>query len=238
MVGARLRPFAQTDWELLSALARTQPVGDRQEGETWLDDRRQFDETRYVRRHYVAEHAETGQALGYGAVEQSVYDRGTGCIGGRPASPARRRRRLLVERLTADLREVNAVTVSLRGDASRPDLLALLEEHGFVETSRVLDLRLKVSDEASRRSRLSPKVCPARCAYHDPRRGARARPAAHLEKLYELRCAAELDDPTRTPLGRRPSTARRPRSGCVCPTSCPTPTSSPPTTTNTSACAT
>ncbi|HEX7177502.1 MAG TPA: GNAT family N-acetyltransferase [Pyrinomonadaceae bacterium] len=202
MVGARLRPFAQTDWELLSALAHTQPGAEAQASDTWLAERRRFDESRRVRRHYVAEHAGTGRPLGYGAVEQSVY--GPRYRLHLAADPRHLRGgvgRLLVERLTADLREVNAVTVSLRGDASRPELLALLEGHGFVETSRVLDLRLKVSDAqdlapllpvaeelARRRVRITTLA------------EERKRDPDHLEKLYELRCAAELDDPARSPL--------------------------------------
>jgi hypothetical protein len=62
-VQARLRPFADSDWETITAFAYGLEPNYRADDEAWLRNRRQFDEARYVRRQYLAEHAETGQLL-------------------------------------------------------------------------------------------------------------------------------------------------------------------------------
>lgn len=72
-VNAWLRPFTEKDWESLSAVTSAARSGDAEGEELWLRNRQRFNETDYVRRHYVAEHEETGQLLVYGAIEQTVY---------------------------------------------------------------------------------------------------------------------------------------------------------------------
>jgi hypothetical protein len=96
----------------------------------WLHGRQHYDEGRFIRRHYVAEHAETGQLLGYGSVEQPVYLPKYRLF--MVFDPVRLRDGvgdLLLERLTSDLTEVNAITVSVREHASRAVEPVALQEH-------------------------------------------------------------------------------------------------------------
>jgi mycothiol synthase len=141
-VQARLRPFAEADWDPVATLAYGLEPNLRADDEVWLRNRRQFDETRYVRRQYVAEHADSGQLLGYGSIEQTNFlpkyrlfllidpiwlRAGVGD--------------LLLDQLMTDLRAANAIAVWHRNFVEQADILSFLEERGFVETARIWDLR-------------------------------------------------------------------------------------------------
>src|SRR5262249_3322663 len=70
---ARLRRHTDPDWEPISSFVYGLSPDFRQDEEAWLRNRRQFDETRYRRRQYLAEHAKTGEILGYGSIEQTIF---------------------------------------------------------------------------------------------------------------------------------------------------------------------
>jgi hypothetical protein len=72
-VGARLRPPSEQDWGAVAALSSSLEPRDGEGHNLWLRCRQSFDEGRFIRRHYVAEHTTTGRLLGYGSVEQSAY---------------------------------------------------------------------------------------------------------------------------------------------------------------------
>ncbi|HKC62421.1 MAG TPA: GNAT family N-acetyltransferase, partial [Pyrinomonadaceae bacterium] len=199
-VKASLRPFKEEDWNSISQIAPARERFDPEGFDLWLRGRQQFNESRYVRRHYLAEHASTGQLVGYGAIEQSIYlpkyrlflvidplwlRRGVGD--------------LLLDRLTNDLQEVNAVTVSFREYAAHDEILNFLNERGFIETMRLMDLRLSVEEadlapfstvvEKVRERGISISTLAEERA-HDPR---------YVEKLYELTSTLRIDDPLRDP---------------------------------------
>jgi RNA polymerase sigma factor (sigma-70 family) len=197
-VSARLRPFVEKDWESLSAVTSEAVRGDAEGTELWLRDRRDFNETSYVRRHYVAEHAQTGQLLGYGAIEQTIYlprYRLVLVVG--PQWVRRGVGRLLLDRLTDDLREAGAVTVTYKGCESAGEVESFLKEHGFAETARLLDLRLAVMDV--KLSELFPAVerVETQGISISTLKAERERDPAHVEKLYELKNAIRQDDPAR-----------------------------------------
>jgi len=183
-VVGRLRPSEEKDWAPVGALALL-----HHGGEDWLRDRR----PPRGRRQYVAEHATTGEILGYGCVEQSVY---------RPrwkmmlvADPGWLRDGvgdLLLERLLADLRGAGAVTVAVEEHAAREDLRAFLAGRGFVETRRVWDLRLDLDEAAVAPPAPPPGVILTTLA------AERARDPRCLEKLHELGGLVS-DDPVRPP---------------------------------------
>ena len=198
-VGANLRPLSERDWETVAALHSSLEPRDGEGHDLWLYGRQHYDEGRFIRRHYVAEHAETGQLLGYGSVEQSIYLPKYRLF--MAVDPARLRRGvgdLLLERLTDDLMEANAITVSVREHASRADLVAFLGAHGFVETSRVWDMRLPLEEVD-----LSPL---APVAERVEERGIsittladeRARDPGCVEHLYNFLNTLKADDPART----------------------------------------
>jgi RNA polymerase sigma factor (sigma-70 family) len=198
-VKARLRPLAVMDWELATALAHA--FGDFRAGDDLgLRNSQQVDDTRYIRRRYVAEHAETQQVLAYGSIEQTVFlpqyrlflvvdpkwlRRGVGD--------------LLLDRLMADLREANAITVWHRNYAERSDLLAFLRERGFVEAIRVWDLRLNVLE-----ANLSPfRALGEQMVAHNisitTMAEERKRDAESVRKLHEFLNVVKADDPGRQP---------------------------------------
>lgn len=200
-VNTKLRPFHDPDWPPVSAIASARAGDDERGHELWLRRRQQFDEKRYFRRHYVVEDAGTKQLIAYGAVEQSIYlpkyrlllltdplwlKRGVGD--------------LLLDRLTADLSEAKAVTVSCRQYASETELVSLLERSGFEVASRVLDLRLNVatvdaSSFAPLLSRIKDQGISISTLAEE-----RARDPRCVEKLYELTTILSQDDPARSPL--------------------------------------
>lgn len=195
-VCARLRPFAQGDWASLSTATPAAESGDAEGDELWLRERREFNETDYVRRHYVAEHEETGEILGYGAIEQTVYlpkyrlvlavePRWVRCGVGR----------LLLDRLTDDLREAGAVTANYSGYESAGEVQSLLNEYGFAEAARVIDLRLAVSEVSL--SGFLPVVerVKAQGISISTLKQERERDPRYVEKLYELTTEIERDDP-------------------------------------------
>lgn len=68
MIG--LRPFELSDFDLLLDLAnQAVPFAPRENGE-WLAVRKAFDESRSVRRHYIAYNLSDTNVLGYGCLEQ------------------------------------------------------------------------------------------------------------------------------------------------------------------------
>lgn len=146
-VSARLRPYVEGDWEPISAFVYGLTPDFRQDEEAWLHNRKEFDESEYTRRQYVAEHFDTGQILGYGSIEQTVF---------RPkyrlflmAEPQLLRAGvgdLLLDQLMKDLDEAGAITVWNRNYSHQAEVLEFLTQRGFVETRRVWDLRLNLSD--------------------------------------------------------------------------------------------
>jgi RNA polymerase sigma factor (sigma-70 family) len=146
-VQASIRPFTEPDWEMLISMAYG--IGDDFCGDKdhRIPKRKQFDESRLIRRQYVGQHAGTGNLLGYGAIEQTIFlpkyrlffvvasehlQSGVGD--------------LLLDQLMKDLHEVNAIAVWHRNDARHTDTLNFLKGHGFVETQVVWELTLPVAN--------------------------------------------------------------------------------------------
>jgi GNAT superfamily N-acetyltransferase len=196
-VDARLRPFGEPDWGAVSNIAVASEKA-AEDHEIWLRRRQKFNEARYVRRQYVAEHAETRQMLGYGSIEQSVYlPRYKLFLIIEPKWLRRGIGELLLSRLTNDLREVGAITVTFQDYESSNDMLELLKAHGFTETMHVLDLRLDLAEtkfEHARIDRVKARGISISTLHHERQNDPR-----YLEKLYELTSTLELDDPARDP---------------------------------------
>jgi RNA polymerase sigma factor (sigma-70 family) len=195
-VSAKLRPFTANDWPPVQTMASAREQDDGSGNDAWQRNRQSFDDTQYERRQYVVEQGTSNQILGYGSIEQSVYlpkyrmfivtdprwlEAGVG--------------ELLLERLTADLLEVGAVTVSCREYASQSELVEFLKANGFEESGRQLDLRLDLRGTLPeftrpRNSRITISTL-AEERVTDP---------LWVEKLHDLSTALYLDDPARGPL--------------------------------------
>ena len=197
-VGARLRPLSEHDWETVAALSSSLEPRGGEGHDLWLRGRKCFDEGRFIRRHYVAEHAETGQLLGYGSVEQSIYlPQYNLFLAVDPARLGGGVGDLLLERLTSDLKEVDAITVSVRERASRADLAAFLAARGFVETGRVLDMRLSLDEvDLSPHAPAAERVA-AQGVTITTLAGERVSDPGCVEKLYRLLNALKAEDPAR-----------------------------------------
>jgi RNA polymerase sigma factor (sigma-70 family) len=192
-VNTKLRPFHDPDWRAVSAMASARAGEDARGHELWLNRRRKFDESRYFRRHYVVENGKTKQIIAYGAIEQTVYlPKYRLLLLSDPQWLKRGVGDLLLDRLTDDLAEARAITVSCRQYASEIELVNLLKSRGFEETSRVLDLRLNVTlaDVSLKRIEGISISTFAEERVRDPR---------CVEKLYELTTLLSQDDPARGP---------------------------------------
>jgi RNA polymerase sigma factor (sigma-70 family) len=200
-VSARLRPFVGEEWEPISAFVYGLAPDFRQDEEAWLRNRQQFDESRYARRQYVAEHFDTGRILGYGSIEQTIFlpkyrlflmvephwlKAGVGD--------------LLLDQLMKDVHEAGAITVWNRNYSNLTEVLDFLIERGFVETRRVWDLRLDLS--STDLSTLAPIAEEVRgrgimiTTFAEERR-LNADEALH--KLHEFLNVVKPDDPERRP---------------------------------------
>jgi GNAT superfamily N-acetyltransferase/N-acetylglutamate synthase-like GNAT family acetyltransferase len=142
-----IRPF-DGDYATLLALADAAVPFDPEGNRQWLRQRRQFDEARRIRRHYLVKETESGQAIAYGTIEQD------------PGNPRRFRlfvltdpARLdtgigdrLIDRLFSDLRALGARAAWAREYGRDAQLLDFFRRHGFAVTQRVWDLRLPVAE--------------------------------------------------------------------------------------------
>src|SRR5215471_702704 len=205
---ANLRSFGAGDWGPIAELAYSLEPDFRGQNDLWLQNRQLFDETRSVRRHYVAEHAETREILGYGSIEQTdpgpryrlflIIDskwlrRGVGD--------------LLLDRLTEDLHALGAISVWHRNYAHLVDVLSFLEERGFVETIRVRDLRLLVSEALLASLAAIAAQVAARGIDITTLADEQNRDPDALLKLHEFLNAVKADDPHRQPYTPSPFSA-------------------------------
>jgi RNA polymerase sigma factor (sigma-70 family) len=197
-VCARLRPFAAEEWGHVSAFVYGLEPDFRQDDETWLQNRQEFDESRYHRRQCLAEQAGTEQMVGYGAIEQTIFlPRYRLFLAAEPEALRTGVGDLLLDRLLDDLREAGAIKVWHRNYAQRTEVLDFLVARGFVETARVWDLRLDVAhtDTASFLPLLERLA--SRGITITTVTAERERDAGCLHKLHEFLNVVKADDPQR-----------------------------------------
>ena len=197
-VTANLRPMVAGDWPPIKSMvyAREHDVPGN---DLWLRGRQNFDETNYVRRQYVAENEE-GQMLAFGSIEQTIYlPKYQLFIVADPKWLKSGVGDLLLDQLTNDLKESNAVTVYCREYASQTQLLEFLNERGFEEVDRVLDSRLNVADATSSLLSVCEQVRETGITITTFAE-ERVRDAKCVEKLYELTTSLLQDDPARVPI--------------------------------------
>ena len=204
-VQARLRLFTEPDWETVTSIAYRIEPGLRGDPENWLRSHGRFDESRYTRRRYVAQHAVSGQLLGYGAIEQTIFlPRYRLLLAVAPEHLQAGVGDLLLDRLTEDLREVNAISVWYRNDARLTATPEFLKARGFVETSVVWEVRVPTADfdpaplEREAEQAITSGVSLTTYA------AERERDPDCLRKLRELLNAVMADDPARQPFAPVP----------------------------------
>jgi len=199
-VNAKLRPLVSEDWFPVKTMAFAREHTDTPGNDLWMHRRQTFNEARYFRRQYVVEDAGSAQVLGFGSIEQSVYlPRYRLFLITDPHWIWRGVGDLLLERLTNDLREANAVSVSCRDYASQTELLAFLKERGFSEASTVLESRLSLADVELSQFLPAVEKLKEQGIVITTFAEERIRDPQCVEKLYELTVSLEKDDPARSP---------------------------------------
>ena len=198
---ARLRAYSGTDWEEVSAFVYGLAPDFRQDEEAWLHNRKQFDETRYTRRQYVAEHFDTGQIVGYGSIEQTIFlPKYRLFLVAEPRWLKAGVGDLLLDQLTKDLNEAGAITVWHRNYSTQTEALDYLMQRGFVETRRVWDLRLDLSaTDLMPPARAADEVAAQGVAITTFAEERQRNASAALSRLHEFLNLVKQDDPVRQP---------------------------------------
>ncbi len=197
-VNARLRPFAETDWEVIPRFVYGLEPDFRADEEVWLRNRRQFDETRFTRRQYVVEHAETGQLIGYGSIEQTIFlPQYRLFLFAAPEWLQAGAGDLLFDRLLDDLRAAGAISVWHRTLAQVTGVLDFLAQRGFVENKRLLDFRLNIAEFDFAAFQSVREQVAARGITITTFAEESACDADCLHKLHDFLNAVKADDPPR-----------------------------------------
>lgn len=200
-VHARLRPFDERDWKTVSGFVYGLEPDFRQDDEAWLRNRREFDETRYRRRQYIAEHAGNGMIVGYGSIEQTIFlPKYRLFLFAEPQWLRAGVGDLLLDQLMKDLREAGAITVWHRNYWRLAEVLSFLTERGFTETRRVWDLRFAVQAADLSALVLAAEKVAAHGITITTFAEERERDEDDaLHKLHEFLNAVKPDDPERRP---------------------------------------
>jgi N-acetylglutamate synthase-like GNAT family acetyltransferase len=129
-----IRPFRQEDFAVLADLANQAAPFAPEENAVWLERRKAFDESKRIRRHYIA--TETNQPVGYGCLEQQDDDP-TSLRIYVVCSPAQMHGEVgnrLYARLIENAIELGAATLWAREFQADVSIRAFFKAHGFVET--------------------------------------------------------------------------------------------------------
>jgi RNA polymerase sigma factor (sigma-70 family) len=196
-VNANIRGLTKTDWRAVTSMALAREQTDMPGHDLWLSRRETFDDSRYIRRQYVAEDA-AKQIIGYGCIEQSIYlPRYQLFLVTDPSLLRRGVGDLLLDQLNRDLLEAGAITVSCREYSSQTELVSFLKDRGLVETAVLLDSRLEISEaDIASLGSLADLNGPSITTLAEER----ARSPSCIEKLYKLTTSLWKDEPARDAL--------------------------------------
>lgn len=131
-----IRPFEPEDFGVLLDLANQAVPFAPEANAEWLEYRRAFDETRRVRRHYLA--TDNCTPIGYGGLEQQDDDptRLRVYVVSSPQRLASSVGDTLFKQLLKNANELGAKTLWARELLSDESARAFFTGHGFVETER------------------------------------------------------------------------------------------------------
>src|SRR5260221_8421760 len=132
-----IRPFQPEDFNSLLELANQAVPFAPKENQEWFEHRKAFDESRRLRRHYIA--TDAAIRVGYGGLEQQSDD---------PkslrlyvvCSPERLKGETgsaLLARLMLDAKELGAATLWTRELQDDEPACNFFAQHGFIETQRL-----------------------------------------------------------------------------------------------------
>jgi hypothetical protein len=140
-----LRPFGQADieadYQLLHVLSNLQVPQDPRGNLDWQRNRRAFDETKGVRRHYIAIHTATQEPVGYAALEQQGPEPSafrTYLVFNPDQWAFPELGEFLYQRLLRDARELGAATLAFVEYANDLPFLDFLREQGFTAVGEAM----------------------------------------------------------------------------------------------------
>lgn len=201
-VHARLRPLVAPDWKPVAEIAHQVEPDFRAQDDIWLRLRQQFDETKFIRRHYVAEHFETRRLLGYGSIEQGPeLDRYRMFLIVGPEWLRAGVGDLLFDQLLNDLRALKAKSAWVRHYSHLSDILAFLRHRDFEEKIFIWDLRWYVDNARIDSVGVEPATASGITLTNFAEESAQDPNAIH--KLHEFLNVVKADDPRRQPFTPR-----------------------------------
>jgi len=132
-----IRPFQAEDFKLLLELANQAVPFAAKENAEWLEYRKAFDESKRLRRHYIA--VENNMAVGYGGLEQQADDPKVlrMYVVCSPENLETETGDAPFEQLRQAANELEATTLWAREFQADEPARRFFTQHGFVETRRV-----------------------------------------------------------------------------------------------------
>jgi hypothetical protein len=122
------------DWPAILNVANQAVPWSGEANVTWVANRRQFEENRYGRRHYVV--AEGEAIVGYGAIEGADSSRWRVFVVMAPARLEDGTGDLVFRRLMEDVRSLGGGVTWMREEARDAAILSFAQRHGFTERRR------------------------------------------------------------------------------------------------------
>ena len=132
----RLRQPGDNDWPAILAAAVAALPWAHEANLQWLQNRQRFDESRGVRRHYVAEDASSQKVIGYGAIESDAEPGSFRVFIVTAPELLATTGEQLYDRLLMDLQEVGATKIWAREEARDTSLLDFFRARGLAEAER------------------------------------------------------------------------------------------------------
>lgn len=131
-----IRPFRQEDFSILLDLANQAVPFAAGENAEWLEYRKAFDESRRLRRHYIA--TENEEPVGYGCLEQQGDDPGSLRIYVVCSPPNLRSEvgSMLYARLLQDAKALGVRQLWARELQDDEPICRFFAQQGFIETQR------------------------------------------------------------------------------------------------------
>jgi L-amino acid N-acyltransferase YncA len=136
-VNAVLRTPVEADWPAILDAANASLPWAPEKNQEWLHNRKEFDRTGRGRRHYVAEDIALARVVGYGGIEElQKPDRYRIFVVMSPDHLMGGLGDQVFDRLTGDLRELQATAAVAQEEARDLAVTSFLKARGFRETER------------------------------------------------------------------------------------------------------
>jgi hypothetical protein len=131
LMNAHLREPTNEDWPAVLRAANASLPWRLEGNQEWLDNRRNFDEVTYQRRHYVVVDSASSNIVGYGAIEGGSAPGRYRVFVVMDAQLLPSAGEVLYQRLHEELRALGDATAWVREEARDKNVLDFFRGHGF-----------------------------------------------------------------------------------------------------------